>query len=135
MRTTHHGLIAGGRALKRFAKEFDKAVQEGMTSKTADLFLEDVGRETPKGKTGNLRRSWTKQKATSRRRGRYVVGSRFREAPYGNVIFPGRRRSKKDGRMIGSKQTGRGHIVRRVQKRFRSRFANARDTTVGRLFR
>ena len=122
-----------GRAITALGKDLEKRASLGMTSAVADELLSELRGDTPV-ESGNLRDAWKKERATSRRRGQYIVGVQQAKAGYANVILPGRRRGK-SGHMVGSVQSGRGHIARRVMKRVRARLQKHADNSLGGLFR
>ena len=120
--------------LRELSQELPRVTKEGLAQGLRDRYFRrarQVSRairsdDNRPGKV-HLGDSWERYEKP----GRFGVRSR---APHGAVIDRGRRRSKKAGKMLGSKKAKAG-IVRPIRKEFERRISADIDRTVGKLFK
>lgn len=113
----------------KLGKELEEVSRTRLADRTADRAIDHLRSETPI-QSGRLRSSYRKFRSS---RPDIPVGI-ISDEEHASIILPGRRRSKRTGRLIGSTQAT-GDVVKKVQRRLDRELDQVADGTLGRLFR
>lgn len=125
------GLASFDVAIRGFGKRLETASKDVVTDRAARAFRPQLQKQTPVRKVagGTLRDSIEHTRGAD---GTQIVGTSLK---YGAIVLPGRRQAKKSGRWVGSKQSGKGDVVKKARRNFRRKLDALVKQEVGGLFR
>lgn len=122
-----------GRAIEGFAKELEKRAERLAGDRVSDALLAEMRSGTPVD-SGELKASWRKGAPTTNRRGVTAEVGATGDAIQAVILEGGRRRSKKTGRMLGSKKAKRG-IIKPARRAVQAQLKSMAEGELGDLFR